>query len=110
MNAGGILGRIVPACLSDAVGRFNLLTPSAFLSGLLCIVLWLPLAVIADRSATAAGVEGGRAWVGALVFAVFYGFSSGAFVALMTPCVAQISEVKKVGTRIGVLYSVISFP
>ncbi|KAG6889893.1 hypothetical protein C0995_013869 [Termitomyces sp. Mi166 len=41
LNAGGVFGRIAPAYLSDSLGRFNLLTPSAFFSGLSCLVFWI---------------------------------------------------------------------
>ncbi|KAJ7065874.1 major facilitator superfamily domain-containing protein, partial [Mycena amicta] len=94
MNAGGILGRFVPAYLSDRVGRFNLLTPSAFLSGLLCVFLWLFAKTLAPL----------------LVFAAAYGFTSGAFISLITPCVAQISDIRMIGSRIGILYSIIATP
>jgi MFS family permease len=94
MNAGGIIGRILPAYLSDAIGRFNLLIPSAFLSGLLCLVVWKFSYVLSSI----------------LVFAVAYGFFSGAFVSVLNPCIAQISEAREIGTRIGMLYTVISFP
>ncbi|KAJ7621068.1 MFS general substrate transporter [Roridomyces roridus] len=94
MNSGGIAGRIAPAYLSDSLGRFNLLAPAACVSGLLCVFFWLF----------------SRSLVPLMLFAAAYGFSSGAFVSLMTPCVAQISDIRQIGSRIGILYSVISFP
>lgn len=94
MNAGGIFGRVAPAYLSDAIGRFNLLIPSAFLSGLSCLVVWKFSHLL---------------W-SILVFAVAYGFFSGAFISVINPCVAQISEAHEIGTRIGMLYTIISFP
>ncbi|KDR77522.1 hypothetical protein GALMADRAFT_406904 [Galerina marginata CBS 339.88] len=94
MNAGGVLGRIAPAYLSDSIGRFNLLTPVAFLSGLACVACWLHAETI----------------VGVMLFSSVYGFFSGAFISLITPCVAQISDIKQIGIRIGMLYSIISFP
>ncbi|KAF7300014.1 Monocarboxylate permease-like protein [Mycena kentingensis (nom. inval.)] len=94
MNAGGILGRFVPAYLSDRVGRFNLLVPSALLSGLLCVFLWIFARTLAPL----------------LVFAAAYGFTSGAFISLITPCVAQISDIRMIGSRIGILYSIIATP
>ena len=94
MNAGGVFGRIVPAILSDKIGRFNLLIPTAFLAGLSCLTFWMfsktPIAVI--------------------VFAVVYGFLSGAFISVVTPCVAQISEISEIGSRLGALYTLISVP
>ncbi|KAJ7130716.1 major facilitator superfamily domain-containing protein [Mycena filopes] len=94
MNAGGVIGRIAPAYLSDTIGRFNLLVPAAFLSGLLCVVFWLFA----------------RSIVPLMLFAAAYGFSSGAFISVITPCVAQISDIRQIGSRIGILYSIISFP
>ncbi|KAF8802188.1 MFS general substrate transporter [Phlegmacium glaucopus] len=93
MNAGGVLGRIAPAYLSDRIGRFNLLIPCAFFAGLSCI-FWLFT----------------QSLVSVMLFSSIYGFFSGAFVSLVTPCVAQISDIAKIGTTIGMLYSIISFP
>ncbi|KAF8148223.1 MFS general substrate transporter [Crassisporium funariophilum] len=94
MNAGSVLGRIAPAYLSDSIGRFNLLTPSAFLAGLSCLVFWLFA----------------KSLVSLMLFSTVYGFFSGAFISLVTPCVAQISDIRQIGTRIGMLYSIVSFP
>ena len=94
MNAGGVLGRIAPAYLADKVGRFNLLVPSAFLSGLSCLVFWFFA----------------KSLVAVMMFSVVYGFLSGSFVSVINPCVAQISHMSQMGTRIGLLYSIISIP
>ncbi|KIY52448.1 MFS general substrate transporter [Fistulina hepatica ATCC 64428] len=94
LNAGGIFGRIAPASLSDAVGRFNLIVPAALLSGVACLVFWLFAKTL----------------VPIMLFAAVYGFLSGAFIALITPCVAQISELRVIGTRIGMLYTIVSVP
>ncbi|KXN85072.1 Riboflavin transporter MCH5 [Leucoagaricus sp. SymC.cos] len=94
MNAGGIFGRIAPAYISDTIGHFNLLTPAAFLSGLATLALWYNV----------------RNLAGLMVFATIYGFLSGAFISVLTPSIARISERGQVGTRMGMLYSVISVP
>ncbi|KAG5641469.1 hypothetical protein DXG03_005121 [Asterophora parasitica] len=94
MNAGGVSGRIAPAYLSDFLGRFNLLTPSAFFAGLSCLVFWTFAKSLASL----------------MVFAATYGFFSGAFISVLTPCVAQISDIRQIGIRIGMLYTIISFP
>lgn len=94
MNAGGVLGRIAPAYLSDSMGRYNLLIPSAFFSGLTCLVFWLFA----------------KSLVSIMLFSALYGFFSGSFVSVINPCVAQISHITQIGTRTGMLYSIISFP
>ncbi|THG97867.1 hypothetical protein EW026_g4221 [Hermanssonia centrifuga] len=94
LNAGGILGRVAPPYLSDVFGRFNLLVPCAFFAGLSILVFW----IFTDTLLTI------------MLFAVTYGFFSGAFNALIVPCIAQISEIREIGARIGMLYSILSFP
>lgn len=94
MNMGGVVGRILPAILSDRVGRFNILVPSALISGVLTLALWTPAHTLPL----------------VMVYAILYGGASGAFISVMTPCVAQISDVREIGRRIGLLYSIISFP
>ncbi|KAI0629936.1 MFS general substrate transporter [Trametes polyzona] len=93
MNAGSIFGRIAPPFLADTVGRFNIVVPSTLLMGLLALVFW----------------TFARSLVAIIVFAAAYGCFSGAFLAMQIPCIAQISNIEEVGTRIGILYSVASF-
>ncbi|KAI6041425.1 MFS general substrate transporter [Pisolithus marmoratus] len=71
MNGGSILGR-----------RFNLLCPTAFFSGFICLLFW----TFADNLAAVA------------TFSAIYGFLSGAFVSV------------EMGTRIGALYTFVSIP
>ena len=94
MNGFGILGRIAPAYLSDRLGHFNLLFPSAFFCGVSCLTIWL--------FATSQGAI--------FAFAAIYGFWSGAFVSVVTPCVARISGAGEIGTKIGMLFSIVSVP
>lgn len=101
MNVGGLVGRIVPAALSDRVGRFNILFPCALLSGISCLALWLP--------ASFASTQSGRVAL-EVTFALSFGFSSGGFIALINACIAQISKTEEVGSRIGLLYCLVSFP
>ena len=94
LNAGGVVGRILPPFLSDKFGRFNMLVPCVFLTGLSTLTLWMfarSLPLIA-------------------IYAVTYGFFSGAFNALIMPCIAQVSDIGEIGTRIGMLYSILAFP
>ncbi|KAF9063316.1 MFS general substrate transporter [Rhodocollybia butyracea] len=94
MNAGGVFGRIAPAVLSDRIGRFNLLAPTSLIAGLLILVSWMFA----------------RSLPSLIVFSVLYGFFSGSFISVVTPCVAQISDIREIGIRIGIMYSIISFP
>ncbi|KAF9778633.1 MFS general substrate transporter [Thelephora terrestris] len=101
MNFGGLLGRIVPAALSDHVGRFNMIFLCALFSGVSCMALWLPTSFVST--------PGGRIAL-EITFALSFGFFSGGFIALINVCIAEISETEKVGSRIGLLYCLVSFP
>lgn len=43
-----------------------------------------------------------------IVFAVFYGFFSGAFVSLGPALIGQISQITEIGVRIGTVYAFVS--
>lgn len=94
MNAGSVPGRLLPPFASDTLGRFNLMVPCVFLAGLLVLLLW----TLAKNLAAI------------IMFSLLFGFCSGGFNALIISCVAQISEDSQIGTRVGILYTVISFP
>ena len=65
---------------------------TSFLSTILVLALWLPA----------------RGNVPYLLFAAFYGFSSGAFVSLAPALIAQISDIRQIGIRSGSMFAVIS--
>ena len=98
LNAGSVPGRALPNYLSDHVGRFNVMIATALACTLLIFCLWLPptaLDVTSEASLT--------------VFAVLFGFWSGAAISLTPVCVAQVSEVGEVGRRVGTTFSISSF-
>lgn len=61
-------------------------------SAIIVFALWLP-------SASNAPI---------IVFALLYGFSSGAFVSLVPALLAQISPIREIGVRSGTLFAIIS--
>ncbi|OBU01196.1 hypothetical protein VE01_00641 [Pseudogymnoascus verrucosus] len=92
VNAVSIFGRIIPGIFADRYGRFNALIATSALSSILVLALWLP----------------SRGAIPIILFGAFYGFSSGAFVSISPSCVAQISDVREIGVRMGTLYFIIS--
>ncbi|SMR51491.1 unnamed protein product [Zymoseptoria tritici ST99CH_3D1] len=90
-NSGSVLGRTLPNILSDRIGPQNVIIPGAF--GV-SIALFCVLAV------SNAG--------GLIAIAVFFGFFSGVFIALPPVIfVALTQDKRKIGTRIGMAYSII---
>ncbi|KAL8973266.1 MAG: hypothetical protein Q9183_000066 [Haloplaca sp. 2 TL-2023] len=92
LNAVSIFGRTIPGYIADQVGRFNTMIATSFLSTILVLGLWLPA----------------RGNIPYILFAAFYGFSSGAFVSLAPALVAQISDIRQIGVRTGSMFAIIS--
>lgn len=85
LNAGSVLGRILPNALSDRIGVFNTIAPLTVLLGLTVLCL------LAVHNAA-----------GMVVEAVVTGFFSGTVIALPPVCFRQLTEnPSMIGTRIG---------
>ncbi|KAF8990292.1 MFS general substrate transporter [Cyathus striatus] len=85
LNAASFPGRIVPNLFADRLGPINLFVPSAIIcSGLLFSMY-------------------GISSVGSIVaFAIIYGFFSGAWIGLASPCLASLARhPNEVGVRFG---------
>ena len=92
LNAVSVFGRTLPGWIADRIGRFNTMVVTSFLSSALVLALWLP----------------SRGNVPIIIFAAFYGFSSGAFVSLAPALIAQISDIRQIGVRMGSMFAIIS--
>lgn len=90
INGSGFFGRVLGGYVADKTGRLNLLCPMTLLSGVFCLAMWLP-----DRSGSIGTV---------LTFVCLYGVTSGVFISVTPPAVAQISPDDKVGARIGAFF------
>ncbi|TFY59369.1 hypothetical protein EVJ58_g5825 [Rhodofomes roseus] len=75
LNAGSIAGRLIPNGLADVAGRFNVMCPIAFISTILLFSLF--------------GVKSVAAVV---IFAILYGFFSGAIASLFPPVLAGMAR------------------
>ncbi|KAF9882669.1 hypothetical protein FE257_005663 [Aspergillus nanangensis] len=95
LNSTSIPGRIIPPHLGDRIGHFNVLTICAMLTGGSILCLWLPF----NYHPSHAGI---------IVFALVYGFVSGAVVCLLVPCVAKIGDLTTLGQRFGTFQMIIS--
>jgi len=93
INAGSVPGRLIPNILADKYGRFNVLTPVTACTG---FILWAMFGI--KNSA------------GMIVFALLYGFFSGAFLSLLPPLIVTLSkDVSEVGIRMGIGFFVCAF-
>ncbi|KAI9147459.1 Fujikurins efflux protein [Paramyrothecium foliicola] len=93
LNAGSLFGRIFAGVVADAVGPYNTFVAVSSLAGILVLALYIPTASIAAF----------------FVFSVLFGFTTGAYIALLAPLVVKISPLSESGYRIGLLFCLSSF-
>lgn len=85
-----LFGRLLTGILADRIGKFNVFIAAGYISGILTLALWLPIH---------SNMDGAR-----IAFAVLFGFFSGAYVSLIATLVAQISPMKEIGFRVGLVF------
>ncbi|KAI1772023.1 major facilitator superfamily domain-containing protein [Hypoxylon cercidicola] len=88
INGVSIFGRIIPGFIADVVGRYNTMTIITALSAIFTLTLWIP----------------GRGSAAIVVYGAIFGFTSGGYVSIGAPCIAQISDIREIGTRTGTAY------
>ncbi|PYI06402.1 MFS general substrate transporter [Aspergillus sclerotiicarbonarius CBS 121057] len=93
LNAGSVLGRLIPNYLSDHLGRFNTLITTALLTSILVLAFWIP----SHTNPTL------------ITFSALFGFTSGTLVSLIPAIVAQVTpDIRSIGVRNGANFFVIS--
>lgn len=89
-NAGSMVGRVVPGKLSDNLGQFNVMCLVTAGSATAMLAFWLPLSYHPSNA-------------GIVAFAVLYGFVSGGFISLCSPCVIALVDgrIEDLGVKFG---------
>ncbi|WXC58020.1 hypothetical protein SNK03_003918 [Fusarium graminearum] len=88
LNAASLFGRIISGILGDRIGRYNIFIIVCYLSTIWILALWIPC----------------NTQNGLIAFAALFGYSSGAYVSLIAPLVAQISPIQEIGFRTGMVF------
>jgi hypothetical protein len=94
-SATSIFGRIIPPYFADHFGSFNVVTICTRMSGVSILALWLPFCYHKSHA-------------GVIIFALAYGFFSGAVVSLLMPCMAKAGSIETLGQRFGTFQIIIS--
>lgn len=85
-----LFGRILSGVAADKVGKYNVFVIACGVAGIFTLGMWIP-------------ATGNAALI---VFAVIFGFTSGAYVSLIGGLVAQISPLPEIGFRSGLVFLV----
>ncbi|KAJ6442532.1 hypothetical protein O9K51_03707 [Purpureocillium lavendulum] len=94
LNAGSILGRIIPGLVCDRMGRFNVLLITVGGCAVTVLALWLP----------ASDTQGLL-----IAFVVLLGFMSGGNVSLIPVCIGQLCETQDYGRYLSTAMLVAGF-
>ncbi|KAK9447082.1 major facilitator superfamily domain-containing protein [Limtongia smithiae] len=93
LNGASLFGRTIPGHFADQIGRFNMMLIMCTFSVIFIFAIWIP----AKSNAVV------------IVFAVLYGFGSGAYVSIMPTLIAEITkDMSKLGVRNGTSFAIIS--
>lgn len=89
LNGASTFGRILPNIIADAIGPFNVIIPCALFAGI-CTLSLLSITAVPSF----------------VVFLIFYGFFSGAFVSLPPPVLIALSPNRALmGTHMGMAFA-----
>ena len=92
LNAAGMFGRVIPNFFADQTGPMNMLIPCVIVAVIVCFG-WIGVHNVA----------------GLMVFAILYGFFSGAILSLPPSVMASLSpSLAVIGTRAGTSFAVAS--
>ncbi|KAJ5574292.1 uncharacterized protein N7459_008719 [Penicillium hispanicum] len=94
LNVGSFFGRWLPGFFADFLGRFNTLIATVALCLLCNACLWLPA---------------GNSLALLVIYAIFFGFSSGSNISLTPVCVGQLCKTENYGRYYATAYTVVSF-
>lgn len=81
---------MLPGIVADKIGRFNVIIAISLLSAIFVLAVWIPV----ENTA------------GIVVFAVMFGFSSGGVISLAPTLIAQVSDIRQIGTRVGTAFAI----
>jgi predicted MFS family arabinose efflux permease len=88
LNAASVFGRITPGLLADRIGSLNTIVPMSSIAAVMGFV-WIGI----------------RNEAGAIVFAIIYGYASGALVSLPPTVLARLTpDMSTLGTRMGMCF------
>lgn len=87
-NSASVLGRIMPGIIGDRIGRVNTLIPSILLTGVFELAFWLPA----------------RGDALLILFALTFGYLSGAMVSLFPACLGQLFGIESLQSRLSMMF------
>ncbi|KAL1867536.1 hypothetical protein VTK73DRAFT_4139 [Phialemonium thermophilum] len=97
INAASIPGRVLPNMYANRFGSLRTISVCSLLAALSILVIWLP-------------INYHRSLGGLIVFTLVFGFTSGAFVSLMTPALIDVAggHTSDLGVMVGTFFAIVA--
>ncbi|KAK4214068.1 riboflavin transporter MCH5 [Rhypophila decipiens] len=93
LNAGSVVGRVLPGWYADKIGPFNANIMSVALTAAGCFAIWLPA---------------GHTAPGIIIFALIFGFASGSNIALVPVSIGRLCKTQAYGRYYATCYTLVS--
>lgn len=94
LNAGSVLGRVLPGLLADKIGRFNVIILTIAMCVVTVLGIWLP---------------SGTSNATLITFTVLFGFASGSNLGLVPVCIGQLCDHRRFGRLFSTAMMIASF-
>lgn len=101
LNAGSVVGRLLPGYIADRFGRYNCIIMTLSLCAISNLALWLPATLLSTGDETLKPLV--------IVFAVLFGFACGSNVSLTPVCIGQLCATEDYGRYYATCYTLCSF-
>ncbi|KAI0895392.1 major facilitator superfamily domain-containing protein [Annulohypoxylon nitens] len=97
ISAASIPGRVLPTMISDRVGTMKTTTATCLLTGIAILVIWLP-------------INYHKSLAGLVIFAIFFGFISSAFISLTVVALYEITGggTSDMGANLGTYLAIVA--
>lgn len=93
LNAGSVLGRVLPGWYADKIGPFNANMISVAVTAVVCFAVWLPA---------------GHTQPGIIIFALIFGFTSGSNITLVPVAIGRLCRTQNYGRYYATCYTLVS--
>ncbi|KAL1892896.1 hypothetical protein Sste5346_006789 [Sporothrix stenoceras] len=110
LNAGSVLGRILPGWYADKIGPFNANMIAVIIAAISCLAVWLPTSMLDSTRATPSngGDYNSAAAAPIVIFALVFGFTSGSNISLVPVCIGRLCATTNYGRYYATCYTAVA--
>ncbi|CAK7219338.1 hypothetical protein SEUCBS140593_003856 [Sporothrix eucalyptigena] len=110
VNAGSVVGRVLPGWYADKIGPFNANMISVIMAAVSCLAVWLPASLLESTRTNPAdgGDSNSAAAAPVVIFALLFGFTSGSNISLVPVSIGRLCTTSNYGRYYATCYTVVS--